>query len=286
MPASAWGGLKKYNYYNFVKDNKLILAADNLQITNSYIAQAIQNTDPEPIVEMVLNCENSGAEIIDINSGHLSRDAELKMTFLVNTVQETSELPVIIDTANPVAIEAGLRANKKKAVINGFSLAPQRLAQVLPLAKKYKADIIGYLLYPDGHVPMNGQERLDIAIELLKEFDKEGIDRDRLIIDPVLVPISWENGNLQAMEVLSVIKLLPEVFGFPVRTIIGLSNLTTGEGHRKKKLFLERAYLSMLASSGLSIALLNIFHPETVKTASACRALMNEKIFTWEALQI
>ena len=153
------GGLKKYNYYNFVKDNKLILAADNLQITNSYIAQAIQNTDPEPIVEMVLNCENSGAEIIDINSGHLSRDAELKMTFLVNTVQETSELPVIIDTANPVAIEAGLRANKKKAVINGFSLAP----------KKYKADIIGYLLYPDGHVPMNGQERLNIAVELLKE---------------------------------------------------------------------------------------------------------------------
>ncbi len=263
----------------------MILAADNLQITNPHIEKAVQDRDPEPVREMVLRCEAAGADTIDINSGPLSREPELKMDFLVNTVQEVSGLPIILDTANPRALEAGLKANRKKAVINGFSLAPEKLADILPLAKKYKAEIIGYLLFPNGHVPQDGQERLNIAVELLNRCSKAGIDPNHLIIDPVLVPISWNSGNFQAMEVLSVIKVLPELLGFDVRTIIGLSNLTTGGGvDMKKKLLLERTYLSMLASSGLSIVLLNILHAQTVGTARACRALTDGKIFAWEEL--
>lgn len=264
----------------------MILAADNLQITNPHIERAVKDADPEPVRKMTLSCEAAGADAMDINSGPLYRDPESKMAFLVNTVQEVSDLPIILDTANPRALEAGLKANKKKAVINGFSLAPEKIANILPLAKKYKTEIIGYLLSPNGHVPQDGEERLNIAVELLNRCSKAGVDPNRLIIDPVLVPISWEKGNVQAMEVLSVVKFLPELLGFEVRTIIGLSNLTTGGGgDMKKKLLLERTYLSMLASSGLSIVLLNILHSQTVGTAKACRALTDGKIFAWEELQ-
>ncbi len=262
----------------------MILIADNLQITNKTIEKAVEKMDPEPIQEMVRRCETAGAEAIDINSGPLTRDPEKKMAFLIEAIQEISDLPILIDTANPKAIESGLYANRKKAIINGFSLEPAKLEFILPLAKRFETDIIGYLLYPNSHVPSDGPERLNIAVELYNELKKAGIDKDHLIIDPVLVPITWENGNFQALEVLYVIRFLPELLGFPVRTIVGLSNLTTGKGHREKKLLLERTYLPMLAAGGLGMVLLNMFHHETISVARACRSLTDAKVFAWETL--
>ena len=263
----------------------MILVADNIQITNRIIRKAVEEMDPKPVLEMTRTCETAGAVAIDINSGPLSRDPEKKMTFLVEAVQGVSDLPVLLDTSNPRALEAGLRANRKTAIINGFSLEPEKLEAILPLAKEFKADIVGYLLNPNGHVPSDGPERLTRAVELYEAFQNAGIDNERFIIDPVVVPVTWQNGNSQAMEVLSVIHQLHELLGFPVRTIVGLSNLTTGSMEREKGLLLERTYLPMLAASGLSMVLLNILHHETVSTARACKALVVPKVFAWEEIE-
>jgi len=260
----------------------MILIADNIQITNKTIEKAVNEMNPEPIQQMAKACEAAGAEMLDINSGPLSRDPEKKMAFLMESVQAVSDLPVLIDTANPRAVEAGLRANRKTAIINGFSLEPAKLESILPLANKFDADIIGYLLYPNSHVPNDGAERLSVAVELYGEFQNAGIDKDHLIIDPIVAPVMWQNGNLQDTEILSVIRQLPELLGFPVRTVAGLSNLTTGRGDKEKKLLLEKAYLPMLAASGLSMVLMNIFHHETVSVAKACKSLMSQKVFAWE----
>ena len=206
------------------------------------------------------------------------------MNFIIDAIQQVSDLPLIIDTANPKAMEAGVRACKSMPTINGFSLESSKLDKILPLAKEFRTDIIAYLLYPNGHVPPDGDKRLEIAVEILEKFKETGIEEKRLIIDPVIVPLSWQNGKFQAREVLYVIKHLPDVFGFPVRTIAGLSNLTTGSGHKAQKLIMEKAYLSMLASAGLSMIMMNVFHHEAIKTVKACNLLIDEKIFAWEEM--
>ena len=260
----------------------MLLVADNLQITNGIIEKAVKNLDPKPIQEMVKKCEAARADAIDINSGPLSRDPEKKMAFMVESVQEVTAWPVLLDTTNPKALKAGLEVSKNKTIINGFSLEPAKLEFILPLAEKYDVDIIGYLLYPNSHVPHDESERLNIAVELYGEFQKAGIDNERLIIDPVVAPVMWENGNIQDMEILSVIRNLPDLLGFPVRTIAGISNLTTGAGPKDKKLLLERTYVPMLAAAGLSMALMNISHQDTVQVARACNSLQSRNIFTWE----
>jgi 5-methyltetrahydrofolate corrinoid/iron sulfur protein methyltransferase len=262
----------------------LILVADNLQITNTTIQKAVGEMNPIPIQELVKKCEAAGADAIDINSGPLPGDFKKQMSFLVETVQEITNLPILIDTANPAALEAGLNANKKTAIINGFSLEPSKIEAILPLSKKFDVDIIAYLLYPNSHVPPDASERMNIAVELYKVFQKTGSDREHLIIDPVIVPLTWQNGNFQADEILSVITHLPDLLGFAVQTIAGISNLTTGKGNRDNKRLMERVYLPMLAASGLSMALLNIFHKETVRTAKACSSITSEKVFVWDEL--
>ena len=262
----------------------MIRVADNLQITNPAIAKAVDKMDPEPIGELVKRCEKAGAEAIDINSGPLLKDPEKKICFLVETVQASTDLPLLIDTANPKALEAGLKTSRRPIIINGFSLEPAKLSRILPLAVEYESDIIGYLLNPKGQVPGDGPARLEAAIAIFSEIQKAGLPPDRLIIDPVLVPLSWENGNFQAKEILTVLLQLPELLGFPVKTIVGLSNLTTGRGQREKKRFFEKIYLPMLASAGLNMVLLDIFHQETVRVAQAIEMIISPQVFSWEAI--
>jgi 5-methyltetrahydrofolate corrinoid/iron sulfur protein methyltransferase len=262
----------------------LMLVADNIRITDRTIERAVRQLDPAPIQEMAKRCEAAGAEAIDVNSGPLNRDPEKKMELLVEAIQGVSSLPLIIDTTNPKAMEAGLRASKNKAIINGFSLEPSKLKFILPLAKRYEADIIGYLLYPNSHVPPDGTERLNVAVELYTKYKKAGLADERLIIDPIVAPLIWQDGNFQDREILDVIRALPELLGFDVRTIGGLSNLTAGKGDRQKKLLMERVYLPMLLEAGLSMVLIDMFHTETLQVAKACRPLLSKTVFSWEEI--
>lgn len=262
----------------------MILIADNLQILNPIIGSAVDGMNPGPIRELVKKCEAAGADMIDINAGPMNKDGAKKMAFLVKTVQAASSLPVLLDTANPRALEAGLQVCENEVIINGFSLEPHKIKHVLPLAARYETDIIGYLLTPGGHVPPDAAGRLNVAIELFDKFQSTGLDQRRLIIDPIVAPIIWQDGQKQAGEVLETIRSLPDVLGFKVRTIAGLSNLTTGAGGHPNRHSLAQAYLAMLAGSGLNLVLLNIFNTQTVKAARASTALTGDKPFAYDEL--
>ncbi|MFZ2633958.1 MAG: dihydropteroate synthase [Desulfosalsimonadaceae bacterium] len=259
----------------------MLIVADNLRITNLSIQAALDRLDPEPIRDMATRCVVAGAQAIDINSGPLSRNPEEKMTFLVETVQSATTLPLILDTSNPKALEAGLMTCRNKAVINGFSPEPRKLSAILPLAKKYHADIIGYLLYPNSQVPVGEEDCIQVALELFDAFKKAGLDNEQLIIDPVVAPVIWEDGMRHNQSALSVIRMLPDILGFPVRTIAGISNLATGSLPPETKRKLECAFLPMLAAAGLSMALINVFHRETLQTARICHSFLSPGVFSW-----
>ena len=247
----------------------MILIADNLQITRPIVADAIRQQNPDTLQTLVRAMEAAGAEAIDLNTGPLGRDAARQMTFCVETVQAVTDLPLLIDTANPRAMKAGLEANRKVAVINGISLEPHKLESILSLAVAYDVDIIGYLLDERSQMPPNQDDRMAIALELFQRCLAAGLRAEQLILDPVVAPLIWQDGR-------------PELLDFPVRTVAGLSNLTTGQKALGPKQRLEQTYLSMLASAGLSWVLLDILHHETVTSAKMGRMLLRDDIFAWD----
>ena len=259
----------------------MIVVADNLRITLPAIRDAVDRLDPEPVRKMATACRDAGAQAIDINSGPLTRKAAEKMTFLVNTIQDTVNLPLVLDTTNPDAMAAGLAACNRRAVINGVSLEPEKLNRILPLALNHDADIIGYLLRPDGHVPADAAGRMEAAVNLFGECQKAGIPSQRLIIDPVVAPLAWQDGNRQNMALLEVIRTLPDLLGVPVRTIAGLSNLTTGAPDADNRSHYQGTFLPMLAAAGLDMILMNSLDPSVMRIAAACRRITDGKVFSW-----
>lgn len=260
------------------------LIADNVRITRPDIAQALAKKDPLPIQQLVEKCEEKNPWAIDVNTGPLGRSPHEGMRFFVDAVQAVTPLPLLIDTSSPQAMAAGLDAAKNPVIINGFSLEPRKLDHILPLAASYDIDIVGFLLYPDSRVPKNAEQRFEIALELFEAAYKAGVAKERIIIDPVVPPLAWEDGIFQARQVLETIRTLPDLLGFPVRTIGGISNLATNAPDKKRKALITNVYMAMLAGAGLDFALMNILDDTFVNTALTAGVLATEDLFAWEML--
>ena len=257
------------------------LIADNLRITRPEIRRALKRLDPEPVQDLVNACEARGAWAIDVNTGPLGKQAKPGMRFFMDAVQSATDLPLLIDTANPDAMAAGVKAAKNRIILNGFSLEPRKLERILPLARDYDADIVGFLLYPDSRVPTDAAQRFEVAMELMEAAEAAGVAKERVIIDPVIPPLAWAEGIIQAREVVKVIRTLPDLLGFPVKTIGGISNLGTNAPDQAARRVIEQSYVAMLASSGLSFALLDILNPDLVEAARVSGILATENIFSW-----
>ena len=264
----------------------MILISDNIHVMNPKIAKAMNDMDTKPIRDLASEIKSSGAKIIDLNPGPLRKNCNKMMAFLINSVQEATDLRLCLDTPNPEAIETGLTICKDKPIINGFSLEPHKMEKILPLAVESDAEIVGFLLHPDGKVPRSLDERLSLAVTLAGEAKKAGLPTERLIIDPIVVPISWEDGTAQARDVLSCIRLLPDLLGFPVKTVVGLSNLTSGAGTKTDSFLIEEVYLAMLIEAGLDLALLNVLRKRSVGTAFICDSIKNSRVWSWGEVDV
>ena len=258
------------------------LIADNLRITRTDIQTAFKTRDPGPVQDLVRQCAAKGPCAIDVNTGPLGKLPAEGMGFFIRAVESVTHLPLLIDTSNPSAMRAGLEAATNRVVINGFSLEPRKMEKILPLAREFDTDIVGFLLYPDSRVPVDAAGRFDIALELFDRAEAAGVAKERIIVDPIVPPLGWDSGIVQARAVLNVIKTLPDLLGFRVRTIAGVSNLTTGAEDRVKKTLVEQSYVAMLAAAGLDYALLDILNEKTVTAALAAGILAGEDLFSWE----
>ena len=142
----------------------MILIGENLNIMSQTLGPALRGRDPGPIQEMAREETEAGIDYIDLNIGPARKAGDELMAWVVNTVQEVTDKPLSLDTTNPVAMEAGLKAYKGKALIN--SISPERMEEELPMVQKYDADMIGLLWGPDG-MPRDANERAVLAVDIV-----------------------------------------------------------------------------------------------------------------------
>ena len=244
------------------KGEVMILIGENINIMSKTIGPALKERNPKPIQELARAEAEAGVDYLDLNIGPARKAGDELMEWVVNTVQEVSNLPLSLDTTNPVAMEAGLKAHKGKALINSISLQPERLEQELPLAKKYNADMIGLLWGMEG-MPRDANERCVLAVDLVYKANEQGIPSQDIWIDSIVTPVSVEINQVKAcLEFMSMLKdFAPEC-----KSTIGLSNISNGTPAHLRP-YLNRTYMIMLMRYGLYSAIVDAFDPELVKIA-------------------
>jgi len=240
----------------------MILVGENINIISKTIGPALKERNPKPIQKMANAEAAAGMDYLDLNIGPARKAGDELMSWLVNTVQEITDKPLSLDTTNPVATEAGLKACRSRALINSVSLQPERLQNVLPMVKQYNADMIGLLWGVEG-MPRDANERCMLAVDLIYQANQLGITNESIWIDPIVTPVSVEINQVKAC--LEFMGMLAEIAP-DCKSIVGLSNVSNGAPSHLRP-YLNRTYLAMLMKYGIHSAIVDAFDEELIRLA-------------------
>ena len=207
----------------------MVVVGELINTSRKAIREAVEKRDTHYIQQIAKAQEESGADYLDINCGTMVGEEVAIMEWLVNTVQEVTDLPLCIDSPSTEALIAGLELTKAhNPMINSITAEEKRFQSVLPLIKKYQAKIIA-LCIEDAGMPETAQDRLRIAQDLVTRLEAEGISQGNIYLDPLVKPISA--GDKYGREVLESIRLISEAFP-EVHFMCGLSNVSYGLPNR------------------------------------------------------
>jgi len=240
----------------------VVTVGENINVMSKTIGPAMKERRAEPIVEMAQYQQKVGIDYLDLNIGPSRKAGSELMDWIVKVVQGVVDKPLSLDTTNPDAMEAGLKVHKGKALINSVSLQPERLERVLPMAKNYKAYVIGLLWGKEG-MPRDANERAAMAVDFIYQANSMEIPTEDIWIDPIVSPVSVEiNQVLSCLEFMSMLKdIAPEA-----KSIIGLSNISNGTPTQLRPP-LNRAYMIMLMKYGLYSAIVDAYDEELLAIA-------------------
>jgi 5-methyltetrahydrofolate corrinoid/iron sulfur protein methyltransferase len=241
------------------------VVAENINIMSKYTGNAMREKDPKPIQEWAVKLTERGADLLDLNLGPARKGGPEMMQWLVKTVQEVTDLPLFLDTTNSEAVEAGLQvyvAKSGPAVINSIMATPERMALQLPLAAKYGCDMVGLMWGPEG-IPRDENERAVLLDSMMTKAAEEGIALERIWFDPIVVPVSSQQQELQGCT--TFMQWLPDLAPGSQSTC-GLSNVSNGSPDELRDI-LNQVYLCILKKCGITSAILDGFDDEIVNIA-------------------
>ena len=219
--------------------------------------QALLENDMGYILNEGINEQEKGCHILDVNVGIPDIDEAEVLPKTVEALAEVCNIPLQIDTSNPVAMERSLRRYNGKAMINSVNGKREVMDAVFPLAKKYGGVVVALTLDENG-IPKNAEERFKIAEKILAVAESYEIDKKDIVFDTLAMTVSTD--KYSALETVKALKMIRERLG--CHTLLGVSNISFG---LPKRDFVNGAFFTIALENGLSAAIMNPFSAEMTK---------------------
>ncbi len=234
----------------FERDKPLLIIGERINPTGKKALQSeLLEGKMALLREMAREQEKRGADLLDVNVGVPGIDEKKVMAEAINVLAESTNLPLVIDSAHVETMEGALRLYPGRALLNSISGEKEKIQRLLPLAAKYGAMFI-LLPLTDRGVPDTAAERADVVREVFEEAQKNGYTKDDFITDGLVMTVS---SNPEApRETLKTVEWCSR--RFKCRTVLGLSNVSFGMPERR---WLNAAFLAMAAERGLTAAIAN-----------------------------
>ena len=238
----------------------MILIGENIHIISKAVGDAVRNRDVAPIQALAMAQAQAGADYLDLNLGPARREPNEVASWLVETVQQVTGLPISLDTMNPLAMEAGLKLCRKRALLNSASGKSESRENMMPLAIKYNAQPVISVITDQG-CPPDVEARVESIMETVAYANSMGIDNEDIWVDPIILPVSAD--QKQVREALEFIRILPDLLP-GVKSVVGLSNVSNGTPASLRGI-LNRTYMVMLERNGLYAAIADVLDEELVE---------------------
>ena len=227
--------------------------------------QALIEHDMDYILTEGIRQQEKGVHVLDVNVGIPDIDEPSLLTDAVCELQTVTDLPLQIDTSDPIAMEAALRRYNGKAMINSVNGKRESMEAVFPLAKKYGGLIVALTL-DEGGIPTTAEGRFAVAEKILAAAAAYGIAKKNIIFDTLAMTVSADQSA--AMATLTALHRIRHELG--CNTSLGVSNVSFGLPNRD---VVNGVFFALAMENGLSAAIMNPHSTE-----------MQKAYYTWRML--
>ena len=218
------------------------------------LAEEMANGNYDRVQSDAIAQIEAGATMLDVNAGIPLANEPKILAESIQLIQSFTDIPLSIDSSIVEALEAGLAVYQGKALVNSVTGEEERLEVVLPLVKKYGAAVVAISNDETG-ISEDPNERFKVAKKIVERAADYGIDRQDVVVDPLIMPVGAINlAGRSALDL--IIRLRSEL---KVNTTCGASNVSFGLPNRNG---MNAAFLSMAAGAGMTSAIMNPLHSE------------------------
>lgn len=229
------------------------------------LKEALRTNDIAYILNEAVTQEEKGAEVLDVNVGLPEIDECKMMQTAIKEIQAVTDLPLQIDTSDPVTMEKALRIYNGKPLINSVNGKDEVMNQIFPLVKKYGGMVVALTLDESG-IPATAEGRIAIVEKIYKRATEFGISQDDIIVDPLAMTVSAD--DQAAVATLNTVKYVHDVkHGL---TSLGVSNVSFGLPLREH---ITSVFFTMAMQNGLSAAIMNPNASEMMKAWQCFKTL-------------
>lgn len=245
----------------------MYLVGELINCTRKRVARAVVSGDKAAIQQIAINQVEAGASCLDVNGGIPGLEKHY-LPWLVDVIQEVTDIPLCLDSADPEALAAALPNCRRSPLINSITLDPTRMGALIPLARAYNTGVIALCLDESGY-PTSAEDRVTIGVRLVEHLTDAGISADRIYVDPAIFPVSTNtSAGIAALDAIgAIVRACPGV-----HAVCGLSNVSFGLPQR---LLLNQVFLVLAMGRGLDAVIADPCDRQLMADLIAAETLLN-----------
>ena len=203
-----------------------------------------------------------GAHVIDVCVDYVGRNGAIDMDEIASRFASQVSVPLVLDSTEPEVMEAALRHNGGRAVLNSANLEDgeepgSRLDRVFSLARDYGCAAVCLLIDERGQA-RDVEWKMEVAHRLHKiATERYGLRASDLIFDALTFPLGTGDADLRrdgiaTIEAIRRIKSeIPGAF-----TTLGVSNVSFGLKPALRQV-LNSVFLAECVEAGLDSAIVH-----------------------------
>ena len=228
--------------------------------------EALVSEDWQSSVEIARDQIRDGAHILDLSVDYVGRDGAKDMREIASRFATSSTLPIMLDSTEPLVLQAGLESLGGRCVINSVNYEDgdgptSRFARIMPLIKEHGSAVVALTIDEEGQA-RTAEWKVRVAKRLIEDLTGSwGVSVGDIMIDTLTFPIATgqEETRRDGLETISAIKTLKELYP-DVQTTLGVSNVSFGL-NPAARVVLNSVFLHECAQVGLTSA---IVHPSKI----------------------
>lgn len=217
----------------------MIIIGEKINGAIPSIKQAIADHNEELIVQRVKAQADAGADYIDCAPSTATEIEYETMVWLIGLIQQTTDVPVCIDSPNAELLARILREGHvhKPGMVNSVNEEGTKCETIFPIIAGTDWNVVGLTCDQDG-IPADPVKKVEIAKRIIDKAVKYGVALKNLHIDPCVMALATmpsamddfvyciENIHAYAPEVKVTGAISNISFNMPARKYVNMGCIT------------------------------------------------------------